>query len=201
MNLFFDEVFKRFNTKKVRILDVGGTVEFWETFIPQEWMDSHITILNLNNSKEESKILPNYCVIQGDARQMPQFKDDEFDVVFSNSVIEHVGTLRDQKKMADECMRIGNFCFIQAPCRRFPIESHFNDIPFFYWMPKRLQLRIITKQFRKHAIEEAEKEAMLYLDSVRLLNEYELRMLFPKLTVRKEKVFGLTKSYMLYGTP
>ena len=61
---------------------------------------------------------------------MDFFKDKSFDAVFSNSVIEHVGTFEDQKMMANEVIRVTNFYFIQTPNLYFPIEPHFL-VPFF----------------------------------------------------------------------
>ncbi|MEM2045934.1 MAG: class I SAM-dependent methyltransferase, partial [Candidatus Bathyarchaeia archaeon] len=57
--------------------------------------------------------------IIGDARCMP-FKDKSFDVVFSNSVIEHVGNYDDQKMCAEEIRRVGKCYFVQTPNFYFP---------------------------------------------------------------------------------
>ena len=40
--------------------------------------------------------------VWADARDLSQFKNNEFDVVFSNSVIEHVGAIKDQEAMMRE---------------------------------------------------------------------------------------------------
>ena len=65
---------------------------------------------------------------------MPEFTTGEFDVVFSNSVIEHVGDFDDQRRMADEVRRVGRRFFVQTPNRWFPLEVH-TRLPFVHWLP------------------------------------------------------------------
>src|ERR1019366_4814761 len=44
--------------------------------------------------------------VAGDGRTLP-FRDEAFDVVFSNSVIEHVGDAPAQRRFAREVARVG----------------------------------------------------------------------------------------------
>jgi 2-polyprenyl-3-methyl-5-hydroxy-6-metoxy-1,4-benzoquinol methylase len=79
---------------------------------------------------------------------MPQFQNDEFDIVFSNSVIEHVGSYEEQNLMASEVRRVGKRYFIQTPNLFFPIEPHFL-FPFFQFLP--LDYRVTLIIFKKKA--------------------------------------------------
>lgn len=108
----------------MRLLDVGGTDEFWQR--TDLGPDVEVVILNYDPGAPHRK----YHFVVGDARDMHQFRDKEFDVAFSNSVIEHVGGLKDQRRMANEMRRVGRRVFVQAPHRYFPIEPHFL-YPFF----------------------------------------------------------------------
>ena len=82
----------------IRILDIGGTQLFWEKMQFLENQNIHITLLNLQQYETKNK---NFTSIVGDACDLSQFRDGEFDLVFSNSVIEHLYTIENQKKMAD----------------------------------------------------------------------------------------------------
>jgi 2-polyprenyl-3-methyl-5-hydroxy-6-metoxy-1,4-benzoquinol methylase len=59
----------------------------------------HITLLNLKETITKSK---NFKSIKSNGCDLSVFKDREFDVVFSNSVIEHLSQQKNQKKMAEE---------------------------------------------------------------------------------------------------
>jgi len=68
------------------------------------------------------------------------FADGEFDWVFSNAVIEHVGNRADQLLFLNEMLRVGKNVFFTTPNKWFPIESHTNvffrhwfDASFYEW--------------------------------------------------------------------
>ena len=175
-----------------RVLDVGGTVRFWETM---GYGDSNPIELVLLNLKPASH--PLWSTLVGDARDLSQFKDGEFDVVFSNSVIEHVGGFRDQTRMADEVRRVGRRYFVQTPNRYFPIEPHFL-FPFFQFLPRRWRIFLVSHFDVGWApgVTTAERAARK-VDSIRLLTSRELRKLFPDAELHRERFLGLTKSFLV----
>ena len=63
------------------------------------------------------------------------FADDEFDWVFSNAVVEHVGNRTNQLMFINEMLRVGKRVFFTTPNRWFPIESHTNAL-FRHWFAR-----------------------------------------------------------------
>lgn len=183
--------FKRFaGNKKIRILDVGGTDYFWRTSKIPDLKGVEITLLNLHL---EDSTHPHITGIVGDATSMSEIPNDHFDLVFSNSVIEHVYTFKNQQKMAQEILRVGHYYFIQTPNRYFPVEAHYA-IPFAQYLPKPWVYFFLTKTKMSRLQKWDPKDAKQYLDEIRLLNEKEMRELFPKCAIYKENLIGMTKS-------
>jgi SAM-dependent methyltransferase len=181
--------------RPLRILDVGGTEEFWRiAFGDLEGLD--ITLLNM---KPGSSTDPHFHCVTGDARSMPQFGAGQFDIVFSNSVIEHVGDWNQQWRMANEIRRIGKRFFVQTPNRYFPIEPHFL-VPGFQFLPLAVRIAMVRRWKlgwwpRIRDKEEARKE----VESIRLLKKSEVQKLFPGATVGVERFLGLPKSFFAYS--
>lgn len=181
--------------KPLRILDVGGTQKFWEVMGFPGAERIEITILNVATQPVS---LPNFTAVAGDARDL-QFADASFDVVFSNSVIEHVGGHEDQCRMAREVKRVGARYFLQTPNRHFPIEPHFL-FPYFQFLPVPARVWLL-QHFRlgwRSRIRDAGK-ARASVESVRLLSKAELIALFPDASLFEEKMVGLTKSFVVYA--
>ena len=183
----------------IKILDVGGTHNFWHSMglIPSE----EISITILNRQTEVDTIPPFYYYL-GDAREMKHFAMDDFDVVFSNSVIEHVGSFKDQMKMASEIQRIGKYYFLQTPNKYFPLEPHFL-FPFFQFLPHSIQVSLLMNFDMGWMKKASYAEAMEIANSIRLLSKRELLALFPNASLYKEKFMGATKSFIVYywGNP
>jgi ubiquinone/menaquinone biosynthesis C-methylase UbiE len=126
--------------QEIEILDMGGTQAFWKALPTPITNRAKITLVNLSKEKVTEF---NFRAIVGDACSLHQFEDKRFDLVFSNSVIEHVGNYEDQKRMAGEIERLGKKHFIQTPNRNFPIEPHFL-FPFFQYLPLCIQIFFVT---------------------------------------------------------
>lgn len=104
-------------TPETRVLDVGGTMYNW-TYAR---VRPRLTFINLGPRPGDLPDEVQY--IHGDATRMP-FPTGAFDVVFSNSVIEHLSSYRRQRAMAEEVRRVGQRYFVQTPDVAFPIEPH-----------------------------------------------------------------------------
>jgi 2-polyprenyl-3-methyl-5-hydroxy-6-metoxy-1,4-benzoquinol methylase len=181
--------------RPVTILDVGGTQGFWETMGYTDVPGVQVTLLNLD---EQPVRHSNFSSLVGDATDLSEIRDAEFDVVFSNSVIEHVGGLSQQGRMAREIQRVGKRYFVQTPNYLFPIEPHFL-LPGFQWLPASVRV-FLVRHFSLgwiRRIPDRDKAAEL-VHSTRLLRKGELLALFPGARLYEEKVLGLTKSFVVY---
>lgn len=174
-------------TPETRILDVGGR-EFNWSLLP---FTPRVTILNLSLQETQSGRIE---WVIGDGRKMP-FADASFDIVYSNSVIEHLGTREDQQKFAAECRRVGRSYHIQTPNRNFPVEPHLLT-PFFHWLPRSWQKRLLRNGTVWGWITRPDESAQHhYLDTTRMLDRREFAALFPDAVIREEKLLGLAKSF------
>ncbi len=179
--------------RPVRVLDVGGTEEFWRMMGLSESADVQVTLVNI---LPVATTLPNFTSVVADACDLSMFKDLEFPVVFSNSVIEHVPSREGQRRMASEIRRVGVRYFVQTPNRYFPIEPHFL-FPFFQFLPLAVKLFLLRRYqlgWAKQAV--SREEAILQAASIRLLSKSELRGLFPEGRIEGEWWFGLCKSFV-----
>ncbi|MCL4803463.1 MAG: methyltransferase domain-containing protein [Anaerolineae bacterium] len=181
--------------RPLSILDVGGTQGFWERMDFTDEPGISITLINL---KPQPVRYAGFTSIIGDATDLSVFSDDAFDVVFSNSVIEHVGGINEQSRMAQEVIRVGRRYFVQTPNYYFPIEPHYL-FPGFQWLPLEVRAWLLNHfnlgwSKRKPTIAEARES----VDSVRLLRKDELLTFFPHTNLYEEKLAGLTKSFVVY---
>jgi len=178
-------------TPETRILDVGGAPETWD-LLP---VRPRVTLLNTPRTKDEMSRAASW--VAGDGRALP-FRDGAFDIVFSNSVIEHVGDAASQQRFANETMRVGRGFWVQTPNRWFPVEQHLLT-PFVHWLPRRWQ-RWIAPRFTLWAMlaRPAADRKQFYVDhflnEVRLLDAEQLRCFFPGAIILRERALGWTKS-------
>jgi hypothetical protein len=181
-------------SRPVTILDVGGTAAFWKKL---DFAKDGVKVIILNVKLEASDDA-RFESIVGDARDLSAFESNSIDVVYSNSVIEHVGTFEDQQKMAAEVRRVAKRYFVQTPNAWFPIEPHFL-FPGFQFMPLALRTFLLTR-FRLGWLprERDPVRAREIVDSIRLLTAAQMRTLFPEAAVYRERFLGLSKSITTY---
>jgi ubiquinone/menaquinone biosynthesis C-methylase UbiE len=129
--------------------------------------------------------------VEGDATELP-LADNAFDIAFSNSVIEHVGTWEKQQAFAREACRMARKLWIQTPARSFPIEAHLLA-PYIQYLPKSVQHSFVRWTLRGLLQPDAVHKIV---DEVRLLTYREMKQLFPDCLILKECMLGLTKSYI-----
>jgi hypothetical protein len=173
------------------ILDVGGNSFNWRLLPP----GPPIVLINLapehfgDTSDQERRFLR----VVADGRDLP-FRNASFDVVFCNSVIEHLNTGDTQRRMAAEIARVGKSYFVQTPDRRFPVEPHFIT-PFFHFLPRPMR-RSLARNFTVWGwiTRAPQSVAVDLVNEIKLLGPSQMRTLFPDGTIITERFFGLPKS-------
>ena len=125
-------------SQETRVLDVGFNEAEWsdsDNYIERHYpWPENLTALGMHKPVEFLRRYPRVRAIQYDGMVFP-FADQEFDVVWSNAVLEHVGNFGRQVEFVKEMKRVGKNLFFSTPNRGFPIELH-TYFPFLHWLPK-----------------------------------------------------------------
>ena len=179
-------------SRAVRVLDLGGAPGFWRA-LESEWRDLplEITIANLGAPDEDD---PPFFLRGGNACAMDA-ADNSFDVVHSNSVIEHVGGWRAMQDMAREVRRLAPRYFVQTPNFWFPYEPHYHT-PLMHWLPETVRAALVTRWPRGWIHAASFDDAMMEVQAISLLSARQLAALFPDARIERERFAGLTKSLL-----
>ena len=180
---------------RCRVLDLGGEPDYWALFDREALAaaGAHVTVVNPEPQAISDD--PLFTFVQGDACDLSGFADASFDLVHSNSVIEHVGDWARMEAFAREVRRLAPAYYVQTPYQWFPIEPHFSS-PFFHWRSEGARARRLMA--KTHGFMERPPsdmgEAMRAVQSARLLDKGQFRFLFPDSRPEDERVGPLTKS-------
>jgi hypothetical protein len=178
------------------LLDVGGYPGFW-TSHPQPV--KRIDSLNLHEVSWSRQDAPNHDVrtLVGDGCSLAM-PDKSYDIGFSNSVIEHVGSWERQLQFASEIRRVAKALWVQTPAYECPIEPHYMA-PFIHYLPRSFQKLILRWCTLWGWIERPNAEQISSMvETTRLLRKSEMRQLFPDCEIVTERMFWLIpKSYIV----
>jgi hypothetical protein len=181
-----------------RVLDVGGSVHFWDILgIDPKSFD--LTILNIALDGQSTDIrgtIRNDVIVLYDGLTIP-WPDRFFDWAISNSVIEHVPPLK-RAQFSLEIQRVAKNYWIQTPAYVFPVEPHFV-LPILHWLPRHFGRRIAGWGLWGLLRRRTRPEIDRYFDEVVLLTLKEFQSLFPWADVITERFLGIPKSYTLMG--
>jgi len=173
----------------MRILDLGGTPEIWNFLESQ--LD--VTLLNLpeETSRWETNIHRNFKFVDGDACFAEMFSDNSFDLVFSNSVIEHLST-EQQVDFARTVRRLAPSWWVQTPSINFPIEAHCN-LPFWWRYPDAAK-----EWWIEHWRRQGDFFLMHQMQTTHALTRERMLSLFDNCEMIIETFLGLEKSCIAY---
>lgn len=176
-----------------KIIDIGGRFDYW-LYLKKMWEDRPLTVTLVDLEPTEVEDT-RFVSIRGNACNLSEFADMSFDIAFSNSVLEHVGTWKHKTSMAQEVRRIAPRYFIQTPNFWFPVEPHFRSL-FFHWLPRPVRrFLIMHRNFAFHRKADCFTEAYRIIDDADLLDHADMVELFPDARIEKERfAIILTKS-------
>jgi hypothetical protein len=171
-----------------RILDLGGTTEIWQHI--ETPLD--ITIVNLPGVSKHDGVQSHhrFTFLDGDATDL-DFPDGSFDMIFSNSVIEHVGGPANELRFADQVRRLAPAYWVQTPSKWFPLEPH-SGVPFWWFLPRTIR----NMMHRRWAVRVPAWNDMVKGTTV--LEKSALKTYFPDARFQIERVLGIPKSYSVY---
>jgi hypothetical protein len=127
-----------------------------------------------------AELYPNSRFVQYDGSRFP-FADKQFDFVFSNAVIEHVGEREAEELFLEEMLRVGKQVFFTTPNKFFPVETH-TQLIFLHWHDRWFQ-NWLAKHMPNHSI-----HLLSYGDLVELLR----RSRATEYSIRRNRFCGIT---------
>ena len=172
-----------------RVLDLGGQPEIWDfTDVPLR-----ITCLNLPGiARATYSSHHEITYVEGDACNMPDYSPGDFDLIFSNSVIEHVGNPENRQRFFSEIIRLSDRYWIQTPNKAFPIEAHCG-MPFWWYYPQSLR-DYFVRAWRAKLPAWTEM-----VEGTTFITTEELRRSLPGCVITRELFIGLPKSTIAYS--
>jgi ubiquinone/menaquinone biosynthesis C-methylase UbiE len=163
------------------ILDVGGEHYTWEIIGRREGV--YLVNMFAPNNTE------GFPYLLGSGLALP-FADKSFDLAFSNSVIEHVGTEENQFQFAAEMARVGKRIYCQTPSRLFPVDPHLTT-PFLHWLPRRW----LTPGFLRYFTLNGWLFKKPYEYDVTWISKRKLKKMFPGCKITTERFLLVPKSF------
>ncbi len=128
-----------------RILDIGTSDD---TGIESNMLEqlypcrNNLTCASLTDGKLILAAYPGVRHVRIAVGEPLPFDDNEFDVVYSNAVLEHVGSRTQQGGFIAEMCRVAPRRFLTVPNRRFPVEVH-TCLPLVHYLPQPLFRRLL----------------------------------------------------------
>ncbi|MFZ2116226.1 MAG: class I SAM-dependent methyltransferase [Pseudonocardiaceae bacterium] len=131
------ELTRRFpSLPEMRGLDLGGTPAFWRA-VPHR--PAAVTTVNLEPSDADELWIDH---VVGDACEFHVVGSPRYDLVVSNSLLEHVGGHEQRRRLAEAVHDSAPAHWVQTPYRYFPIEPRWLA-PGWQFLPPAAQATIL----------------------------------------------------------
>lgn len=173
------------------VLDLGGTVTNW---LRAPVAPASVTIVNLVEEPSELPAPGWISVCIGDACEPAALPSREsYDLVYSNSLLEHVGGHARRQQLADVVHRSAPRHWVQTPYRYFPVEPHWL-FPGMQFLPLPLRARIAARWPLAHTRAESVESAVASVQWTDLIGQTEMRHYFPDSTLLRDRFWLIPKS-------
>jgi hypothetical protein len=172
----------------MRVLDLGGTPDAWRLAPVQPKSVVTVNLLPLESGS------PAITAVQADACDLPaSVAGDRFDLVYSNSLLEHVGGHVQRRRLAETIHSLADRHWVQTPYRYFPIEPHWL-FPGIQWLPYEARVQVSMHWNRGHIRTHTRDEAEDQVDEIELIGISQMRRYFPASVIWYERFAGFVKS-------
>jgi hypothetical protein len=181
---------------EMSVIDLGGRLGTWEQATVRA---KHVHVVNI---EEQPADVPDWAEVDhADACALPdRIAQRRYDLVFSNSVIEHVGGHERRLRFAEAVHRLADSHWVQTPYRYFPIEPHWVA-PGMQFLPVAVRATVALRWPLAHTRPRGRAEAMQSVLWRELLDRTLMREYFPTSALLTERVAGLTKSLVAVKHP
>lgn len=189
-SLRFIELLRQFpHLQELRVLDLGGTYDFWRQAPVRP---AHVTTMNLDDGVGHD-IWHHH--VSADACDLDSLDlcAGRYDLVVSNSLIEHVGGYHKRREFANVVHEAAPAHWVQTPNRYFPVEPHYIA-PEFQFLPVRTCAQLVRRWPLAHERVYSFTDALDQVLTIELISATELRHLFPDSIIWHERLAGLSKS-------
>ncbi len=176
---------------------------YWKIFEDGYLASRNVTITSYNAEISGAASAESGIFVEraGDGCDAREYSDNSFDLVHTNSTIEHVGDWGRMESFAREVRRLAPVYYVQTPYYWFPVEPHVL-LPVVHWMPEGVRAKIyLHTGLAAYGSYRTLGEAMQRVQSARLLDRAQMTYLFPDSVIRFEWFGPLPKSVIAVREP
>lgn len=186
----WNELVRRFpDLGSMRVLDLGG--------VPRQWAQRPVRpaqVVSVNLECHPPVDQPWIVAVRGDACDLPaELRGERFDLVYSNSVLEHVGGHARRVAFAETVHEAADHYWVQTPYRYFPVEPHWL-FPGFQFLPLPARAVLSERWPLGHIRSAGRSTALADVAWVELIGMTEMQAYFPGSEIWRERFAGIPKS-------
>ena len=144
------EVLRLDPSLRLKIMDLGGTVLFWEDWwqvtdgdrLDITLINNHLMDISARGRRPKCSFISD---LNQDATSLRVADIQRFDLVFSNGFLEHLPGRGAQASLTAAIVASAVPYFIEVPNKYSPVDSHFPyGPPFFAAYPRSMRIRLCT---------------------------------------------------------